>query len=686
MIYLAGAEPASGVAFLDFKIMPSGIAAALAEVWQTALSAEATYTTTRARTVTTLPVVGVEVSEDILTVTIDGANLSPEFYAGTKKAAVALVISDGNNERTSDYIPIVPQATLTDLTLSMQADCSILVTGTVAPELQEGPAALRFYYSPTETTAKGLISNGEFIVLPIDNMRRISATLSDLEIRNYQGVAELTVGSKKLPGVEVAFNNIPEPVDMGLSVKWASFNVGAGHPGETGDFYAWGETTEKSTYSDENYIFSTPSGYNKYYYGFSEDGIFRADGRTVLEPEDDVAVQNLGDKWRIPTIDEINELKDENKCTWEWINQKGMDGYLVTSKITRNSIFIPAIGSKGASGEATLGLEGLYWSSSRRKEDSSLAWVLLFYSDYIHSGYNNFRSYGQQVRPVYGEWIHVENVELSRHAATIDIGSEICLKASIIPSNAFETGIRYNSSNSNVAHVNEQGVITPIGIGEAIITVVSTDGGHTDQCVVTVSESLDPHPVDMGLPSGLKWASWNLGASRPENNGRYYAWGEIETKDYYAWSTYKWWQGADWFITKYCTNSSYGEIDNKTVLEITDDAAAVNLGDKWRIPTDEEWTELRSADNCTWVYTTVNEVNGYLVTSNANGNSIFLPSAGYKGENGHLYDGERGRYWAATINTENNEGHARSVNFDSNKVSRSSYYRYFGRSIRPVCY
>ena len=133
--------------------------------------------------------------------------------------------------------------------------------------------------------------------------------------------------------------------------------------------------------------------------------------------------------------------------------------------------------------------------------------------------------------------------------------------------------------------------------------------------------------VDLGL--SVKWATCNVGATKPEEYGDYFAWGETQPKDYNDWSTYKWCIGSYNTLTKYNTSSSYGTVDNKTVLAKTDDAATVNWGGSWRMPTDTEWTELR--ENCTWTWTTQNSeygygVHGYRVTSKKNGNSIFLPT------------------------------------------------------------
>ncbi|MBR5532185.1 MAG: T9SS C-terminal target domain-containing protein, partial [Bacteroidales bacterium] len=127
--------------------------------------------------------------------------------------------------------------------------------------------------------------------------------------------------------------------------------------------------------------------------------------------------------------------------------------------------------------------------------------------------------------------------------------------------------------------------------------------------------------VDLGLPSGIKWATCNVGANSPEDYGDYFAWGETEPKDYYDWSTYKYCNGSYDIMTKYFTDSDYGTVDNKTTLELTDDAAHVNWGGNWRMPTKAEQDELRNTDNCTWEWTTLNGVEGYKVISKKNGNS-----------------------------------------------------------------
>ena len=188
--------------------------------------------------------------------------------------------------------------------------------------------------------------------------------------------------------------------------------------------------------------------------------------------------------------------------------------------------------------------------------------------------------------------------------------------------------------------------------------------------------------VDLGL--SVKWATCNVGANSPEEYGDYFAWGEIEPKEEYSWSTYKYCVDNYDNLTKYCTQSYDGKdgfTDNKTVLDPEDDAATVNWGGNWRMPTYKEMGELR--EKCTWIWTTQNGVKGYKVVG-PNGNSIFLPAAGYM-YNSSLYNaGSHGNYWSSSLNT-SNPYDAYGVNFGSSYVGRNNYRRLNGRSVRPVC-
>jgi hypothetical protein len=181
--------------------------------------------------------------------------------------------------------------------------------------------------------------------------------------------------------------------------------------------------------------------------------------------------------------------------------------------------------------------------------------------------------------------------------------------------------------------------------------------------------------VDLGLPSGTLWADRNVGAATPEDYGDYFAWGETESKDYYDWSTYKWCNGSATTLTKYCTQSSYGSVDGKTTLNLDDDAAYVNMGAKWRTPTYEELNELWT--KCTWSKTTQNGVYGRKVTG-PNGNSIFLPSAGYRMDSNVNSVGTYGSYWSSMLH-ESDLSYACALCFTSD----FDYLNYGSRCIAP---
>ena len=199
-----------------------------------------------------------------------------------------------------------------------------------------------------------------------------------------------------------------------------------------------------------------------------------------------------------------------------------------------------------------------------------------------------------------------------------------------------------------------------------------------------------PEAVDLGL--SVKWASCNLGASKPTEYGGYYQWAGTEdvsdTSIKLDWSNCPYHTGSSYSSgwTKYNTKSSYGTVDNKTVLEAKDDVAHVKLGGKWRMPTDAEWTELINTSNCSWTWTTINGVNGYKVQSKKSGytdNWIFLPAAGYRYGTGLGDVGSRGYFWSSSLGTYAPRS-AWYVFFNSDDVFRNYLYRYYGRSVRPV--
>ena len=193
--------------------------------------------------------------------------------------------------------------------------------------------------------------------------------------------------------------------------------------------------------------------------------------------------------------------------------------------------------------------------------------------------------------------------------------------------------------------------------------------------------------VDMGLPSGLLWADRNVGASSPEDYGYYFSWGETSTKSTYEPSTYRYIKD-DGKLTKYCTYSKRGYrgfTDGLTILQSDDDAASYHFGDGARTPTDDEWQEL--LDNTTNKWTTRNGVSGRLFTSKKNGNSIFLPAAGYRWKD-LLYEtgsGGGGHYWSSSHGEEPYDAiYLLFYYSDDEYVGLFYHYLYQGYSVRPV--
>lgn len=205
----------------------------------------------------------------------------------------------------------------------------------------------------------------------------------------------------------------------------------------------------------------------------------------------------------------------------------------------------------------------------------------------------------------------------------------------------------------------------------------------------TYKENIDGY-VDLGLPSGLLWATSNLGATCGDTNetwyGNYFSWGETETKSNYSWQTYKYSNGTNASLTKYNFDSSFGIVDNKYMLDPTDDAANVKLGRGWKIPTVDDFTELRNSTTSEYVtnYNNIQGLNGRVFTSVYNGNKLFIPSTGmYDGEN--LSIRERSRLWSCNLNdAPNKPDYAKILNIHPEHVTITTGYRCYGCTIRPV--
>ena len=960
-----------------------------------------------------------------LTATIKPDNATYKTPSWTSSdESVATVDENGEVTAVSKGTATIKASAIDDS--GKYASCKVTVNRVVSSiELDNTSLTIHVGESATLTaTVEPESATNTGVTWTSSNTAVATVTSAGVVTGKAKGEATITVAAKDGSGLSAecavsVLTAVPEIVDLGLSVKWASFNLGAQKPEDDGNYYAWGEVETKSEFSWLNYKWCNGSGQslikycNNASYGFNG----YTDRKTVLEPEDDIAHVDLGGNWRIPTKGEFEELL--NHCSKTRVSYNGKTGYKFTSKVagfTDKSIFLPMVGYKGTSVRG-YSIHGHYRSSSLYTEIPNRSWELfLSTDDAITDAYDHIRCFGRSVRPVYGEYTPVESVILDKAASVIWVGESMTLNATVSPSDATDKSVTWSSSNTAVATVSSSGVVTAKSVGNATISVTTTDGLKTATCavevrqkvtsvtlnktslslnegesstltatvkpdnaydktvvwtssdtsvakvdgngkvtsvskgsatitatandgsgkyatcsvtvkrlvssieldktsltlnvnesatltatvlpatannktvswsssnsavatvsssgevtgkakgvatitatakdgsgvsascavevkqpvtsitlgqtslslnegesavltptvspenandksvtwsssdtsvakvdgngkvtavskgtatitatandgsgkyatcsvtvirlvssieldktsltlnvnenatltatvwpqtanntgitwsssntsVVTVSSSgvvtgkykgeavitvtaddgsgitaecavsvviAVPETVDMGL--SVKWASFNLGASKPEEYGDYYAWGETEPKEKYSWSTYKFGTRSIGPFSKYNTKSSYGSIDDKTVLEPEDDVAHVKLGGNWRMPTDEEWTELRT--KCTWTWVTSYNrtgINGRLVTA-TNGNSIFLPAAGRRYDSDLNYAGSYGGYWSSSLNTDYPYD-ARNVYFYYDNVYRYYYNRFYGLSVRPV--
>ena len=474
-------------------------------------------------------------------------------------------------------------------------------------------------------------------------------------------------------------------VDLGLpsGLLWATCNVGAVNPEDYGDYFAWGETSPKSAYDWDTYQYSNGG---IYYYGHGDWPEFVplltkycnnsgygyngfTDNLTTLLPEDDAATDNWGNGWRMPAEEEWQELYQNTTHTWT--TQNGVNGRLFTAS-NGNSLFLPAAGYRyDSSNFYGAGSSGYYWSSSLNTGYPVHAWHLFFGSGYAHVSSGSDRSSGQSVRavrcknsvinvtvnPTEGGMVSGEGTYMDQTSCTVSVTA-----------NEGYT-FMYWTENGEAVSTEPTYTFVVSGNRNLVANFAHAIGGHGY--------------VDLGLPSGLLWATCNVGADNPVDYGYCFAWGETTPKDTYNWSTYQYCNGSGSTLTKYCNKSNYGYngfTDNLTTLLPEDDVATTNWGSGWRMPTKEEWQELSNNTTVTW--TTQNGVNGRLFTA-ANGNSLFLPAAGYRSGSSLYGAGSNDSYWSSSLDTNDPYG-AWYFHFNSEDPSMNPLSRYLGQSVRPV--
>ena len=265
--------------------------------------------------------------------------------------------------------------------------------------------------------------------------------------------------------------------------------------------------------------------------------------------------------------------------------------------------------------------------------------------------------------------------------------------ATVKPTIADNKTVVWSSNKESVATVSD-GLITAIQTGSCTITCSAVDGSNTyaNLDVQVLSVDIPSSYVDLGLPSGTRWATCNIGSVTPEGYGIYYAWGEFVPKASYDWTTYYMYEGSLPFsassLTKYTSSDGLTELQMPPTPDF-DDVASYRWGSGWRIPSVGEFQELINTTYTTTTWTTQNGVYGRLITSNSNGNSIFMPAAGYRydttlggdpgDEHGYAY------YWSRSLDTGITDSSAAYIlSVGEFGISTSYRSRYYGCPIRPV--
>ncbi len=374
---------------------------------------------------------------------------------------------------------------------------------------------------------------------------------------------------------------VAEAVDLGLSVKWSSWSMGAFSSTEYGGYYGWGDPTgELNSYNNKDYAVGNTSS-------------------NIAGTQYDIAHVKWGGKWRMPTRSEIDELSN---LEWKYeYNYKGSgaNGWVITAK-NGNSIFVPSAGYEFNGSSYEKGSGAYMWTS---ETNSNLRYA--YFAKFV----------GIQT-PAY-----------------------------------------------NASSLETHNIIRPV----------------YDPNMGEEPKPLDEKEVDLGL--SVNWASYNIGASNPGDYGDYYAWGEIETKDIYSISNYKY----------------YGQaLGNEDDIQDTEyDVAKVKWGDEWMMPSKANMLEL--VTECSWTWTSYEvkdntgnlqrTVNGYKITG-PNGNSIFLPAAGFKYDNKSAEVGTCGNYFSSYMYVPREDNlFAYTFFFDESlkpNDNLSFKTRSYGLPVRPV--
>ena len=447
-----------------------------------------------------------------------------------------------------------------------------------------------------------------------------------------------------------------EAIDLGLpsGTLWASWNLGATAPEEYGEYFAWGEIEEKDYYDWSTYIHCDGTAETCHYIG-----------NNIAGTDYDPAQIKWGDPWRMPSRDQFAELIEN--CTRTWTSQNDTYGILFTGS-NGNTIFIPAAGNRIEDYININGTHCIYWVSSVYRGSEGWAWNAIMNSEvqYLTDG---ARYQGEPIRPICLTK-PIPDLSISQDSVELNVGNTAFIEITSGSGN-----YEITNSNTSVVEATLDGTLIKLkGLseGKTVVTVKDLSSARTADIFVAVKSAISYVPaeaIDLGLPSGTLWASWNVGATKPEEYGGYYAWGETEVKEYYDWTTYLHSDGTAescHFIGDDIAGSQH-------------DVAHVKWGGSWQMPSEDQFKEL--CNNCTRTWTTQNGVNGTLVTG-PNGNSIFFPASGLRRDNELRSAGRNGEYWSSTYYSDSVVWYFYFI--PNYWVWYDLRERFYGNAVRPV--
>jgi hypothetical protein len=506
---------------------------------------------------------------------------------------------------------------------------------------------------------------------------------------NEDIVPEPEPEQKPLSVKEAVYETNDDYVDLGFDgIMFATKNLGAKKPEDSGYYFAWGETEPKDEYSWNTYKWTkeikdpyTNVSFSKYYTKSNGKPDFE-----YLQPEDDAATVMLGEGWRMPTCDEVKLLQDSYAadllaCRVRTTLRNGVYGYELIG-LNGNSIFIPSTGVMRDN-------ELTYWDYDTKLWCSDIQGMQMRYfevnsleADLSLNGEN--RCCGLPIRAVKVKKERTDtvflkynvlerNIEQARERLATINAADYSAESYQTLDKAYQHAVYIKAfAKENDGQLTHKSIYVINEVNEQLQDSINFASHNLRLAMVDLQplpKPSDIKAVDLGL--SVRWASANLGARTEAENGYYIAWGELTPKEgRYDWDSYN-------MFSKYITDSKWGEVDGKTRLDLEDDAAHDYLGGNWRIPTPEQFQEL--VDKCTF-----ENVGLYgrtvMRATGPNGNYIYFPHAGTTSVTDQIY------CWTSDMSPGANN-HAICYRIDSfwGTANKTWEDRCVGMTIRAVC-